>query len=127
MKLTIFGTGYVGLVQGAVFADAGHTVLCVDLDPDKVDRLSRGIIPIFEPGLERLVQENLEAGRLTFSVDAAAGVVHSSALFIAVGTPPGEDGSADLSHVLALAESIGAHMESDRTLIVKSTVPVGTC
>ncbi len=127
MRLTIFGAGYVGLVQAAVFADAGHDVLCVDLDPQKVDRLQRGIVPIFEPGLERLIEESLASGRLMFSVDAARGVHHGQVLFLAVGTPSDEDGSADLGYVLAAADTIAAHMDADRTVVVKSTVPVGTC
>lgn len=127
MRLAIFGVGYVGLVQAAVFADAGHDVLCVDLDADKVERLQRGIVPIFEPGLERLVQDNLESRRLMFTTDPAAGVRHGEALFLAVGTPPDEDGSADLSYVLAAADTIATHMEANRTVVVKSTVPVGTC
>jgi UDPglucose 6-dehydrogenase len=127
MNISMFGTGYVGLVQGAVFADAGHDVLCLDLDAAKVDKLSRGVVPIFEPALERLVQENLEAGRLRFSVDVAEGVRHARVLFLAVGTPPDEDGSADLSYVLAACDMIAAHMDRDRTIVVKSTVPVGTC
>jgi UDPglucose 6-dehydrogenase len=127
MKLSMFGTGYVGLVQGAVFADAGHDVLCVDLDVEKIDKLSRGVVPIFEPGLERLVQENIEAGRLRFTADIAEGVRHARVLFLAVGTPPDEDGSADLSYVLAACDMIAAGMDGDRTVVVKSTVPVGTC
>ena len=127
MKLSMFGTGYVGLVQGAVFADAGHDVLCVDLDVEKIDKLSRGVVPIFEPGLERWVQENIEAGRLRFTADIAEGVSHARVLFLAVGTPPDEDGSADLSYVLAACDMIAAGMDGDRTVVVKSTVPVGTC
>ena len=127
MRLAIFGVGYVGLVQAAVFADAGHDVLCVDLDADKVERLQRGIVPIFEPGLERLVQESLESRRLMFTTDPAEGVRHGEVLFLAVGTPPDEDGSADLSYVLAAADTIATHMKANRTVVVKSTVPVGTC
>jgi UDPglucose 6-dehydrogenase len=127
MKLTMFGTGYVGLVQGTVFADAGHDVLCVDVDANKIDQLARGIVPIFEPGLERLVQENLESGRLKFSTDPHEGVRHAKVLFLAVGTPPDEDGSADLSYVLAACDMISARMDGERTIVVKSTVPVGTC
>ena len=127
MRLAIFGVGYVGLVQAAVFADAGHDVLCVDLDADKVERLQRGIVPIFEPGLERLVQESLESRRLMFTTDSAEGVRHGEVLFLAVGTPPDEDGSADLSYVLAAADTIATHMKANRTVVVKSTVPVGTC
>ena len=127
MRLAIFGVGYVGLVQAAVFADAGHDVLCVDLDAEKVERLQRGIVPIFEPGLERLVQESLESRRLMFTTDSAEGVRHGEVLFLAVGTPPDEDGSADLSYVLAAADTIATHMKANRTVVVKSTVPVGTC
>jgi UDPglucose 6-dehydrogenase len=127
VRVSIFGAGYVGLVQAAVFADAGHDVLCVDLEPGKIDRLRRGIVPIFEPGLERLVQENLESGRLQFTTDPGAGVEHGSVLFLAVGTPPDEDGSADLGYVLAAADTIASLMNDNRTVVVKSTVPVGTC
>jgi UDPglucose 6-dehydrogenase len=126
MRITIFGAGYVGLVQAAVFADAGHNVLCVDLDADKVDRLNNGQIPIFEPGLEALVRENLENGRLGFTTVAADAVHFGEVQFIAVGTPPDEDGSADLRHVLAVADTIAASTEIDCTVVVKSTVPVGT-
>jgi UDPglucose 6-dehydrogenase len=126
LKLSIFGAGYVGLVQAAVFADAGHNVMCVDLDAAKVDRLNRGIVPIFEPGLERLVQENLEAGRLHFTTAAEEAVRHGTVQFIAVGTPPDEDGSADLRHVLAVADTVASFMDDHRTVVVKSTVPVGT-
>jgi UDPglucose 6-dehydrogenase len=126
VKLTVFGAGYVGLVQAAVFADAGHDVLCVDLDVRKVDRLNRGSVPIFEPGLERLVQENLDASRLRFTTVAEEAVRHGRVQFIAVGTPPDEDGSADLSYVLAVADTIAMFMDSDRTVVIKSTVPVGT-
>jgi UDPglucose 6-dehydrogenase len=127
MRLTMFGVGYVGLVQAAVFADAGHDVLCIDLDADKVERLQRGMVPIFEPGLEQLVRENLDAGRLAFSVDAAEGVQHGRVLFVAVGTPPNEDGSADLSYVLGVADTIATYLDNESTVVVKSTVPVGTC
>lgn len=126
MKVTVFGIGYVGLVQGAVLAEVGHDVVCVDVDRNKVDRLKQGHIPIHEPGLETLVRENQSAGRLSFTTDAAAGVKHGSVQFIAVGTPPDEDGSADLQHVLAVAEAIGQYMDGDRIVINKSTVPVGT-
>jgi UDPglucose 6-dehydrogenase len=126
VKLTIFGAGYVGLVQAAVFADAGHDVLCVDLDTAKVDRLNRGQVPIFEPGLEHLVQDNLAAGRLRFTEMADDAVRHGELQFIAVGTPPDEDGSADLRHVLAVADTIALFMDRDQTVVIKSTVPVGT-
>ena len=126
MRVTIFGTGYVGLVQAAVLADAGHHVLCVDIDADRVRRLERGEVPIFEPGLDRLVVETSAAGRLAFTTDPAAAVGHGTLIFIAVGTPPDEDGSADLSHVLAVADAIAAHMHEPSTIVLKSTVPVGT-
>ncbi|TBW09310.1 UDP-glucose/GDP-mannose dehydrogenase family protein [Azotobacter chroococcum] len=126
MKVTVFGIGYVGLVQGAVLAEVGHDVVCVDVDAGKVERLKQGIIPIYEPGLESLVRENHAAGRLHFTSDAAAGVKHGEVQFIAVGTPPDEDGSADLKYVLAVAETIAQHMEGPQIVIDKSTVPVGT-
>jgi UDPglucose 6-dehydrogenase len=126
MKITVFGTGYVGLVQGAVLADVGHDVLCVDVDEGKVARLKDGIIPIYEPGLEEVVRRNHAEGRLDFTTDAARGVGHGRVQFIAVGTPPDEDGSADLQYVLAVAGTIAAHMEEKKTVATKSTVPVGT-
>jgi len=126
MKITIFGSGYVGLVTGACLAEVGNDVLCVDIDENKIARLQKGEIPIYEPGLEKLVTKNVAAGRLIFSTDIAAGVAHGLFQFIAVGTPPDEDGSADLQHVLAVAESIGSHMENYRIVVDKSTVPVGT-
>ena len=126
MKVTVFGSGYVGLVTGACFADAGNQVLCVDIDAAKVARLQKGEIPIHEPGLEQLVRRSLDKGRLKFTTDAVAGVRHGLFQFIAVGTPPEEDGSADLSHVLAVAETIGRHMTEFRIIVDKSTVPVGT-
>jgi len=127
LKITIFGTGYVGLVQAAVFAESGYDVVCVDVDEAKIARLGQGDISIFEPGLERLVRENHAAGRLRFTTDALQGVRHARIQFIAVGTPPDEDGSADLKHVLAVARTIAAHMDGHRIVVVKSTVPVGTC
>jgi UDPglucose 6-dehydrogenase len=126
MNVTVFGTGYVGLVQGAVLADVGHHVVCVDVDANKVERLNQGDIPIYEPGLEPLVKENHAAGRLRFTTDAAEGIKHGQVQFIAVGTPPDEDGSADLKYVLTVAETIAQHMERDLVIINKSTVPVGT-
>jgi len=126
MKVTIFGSGYVGLVTGTCFAEVGNDVLCVDVDAVKVERLKQGEIPIFEPGLEELVHKNVEAGRLAFTTDVAAGVAHGLFQCIAVGTPPDEDGSADLKHVLSVARSIGQHMTEYRVVIDKSTVPVGT-
>ena len=126
MKVTVFGTGYVGLVQGAVLADAGHHVVCVDIDPVKVKKLQQGVIPIYEPGLESLVKNNCEQGRLAFTTDAAQGVKHGEIQFISVGTPPDEDGSADLKYVLTVAETIAQHMDGYRCFVDKSTVPVGT-
>lgn len=126
MKVTIFGIGYVGLVQAAVLAEVGHDVVCVDVDQQKVENLKQGIIPIYEPGLEPLVKENYEQGRLTFTTNAKKGVEHGKIQFIAVGTPPDEDGSADLKYVLAVAETIADHMSDEKIIINKSTVPVGT-
>ena len=126
MKVTVVGTGYVGLVTGACLANVGNDVLCVDLDAAKVAKLADGVVPIYEPGLQDIVRRNLAAGRLRFTADAAAGARFGTLQFIAVGTPPDEDGSADLSHVLAAAESIGRHMDGFRVVINKSTVPVGT-
>jgi UDPglucose 6-dehydrogenase len=126
MRVTIFGSGYVGLVTGSCLADAGNHVLCVDIDDGKVDRLKRGELPIYEPGLEPMVKRCREAGRLDFTTDVAAGVAHGLFQFIAVGTPQDEDGSADLQHVLAVARSIGEHLGDYRIVVDKSTVPVGT-
>ncbi len=126
MKVTVFGSGYVGLVTGACFAEAGNNVVCVDIDAGKVARLQQGDIPIHEPGLDVLVKRNFEKGRLKFTTDAEEGIRHGLFQFIAVGTPPEEDGSADLSHVLAVAETIGRHMNEYRIVVDKSTVPVGT-
>ena len=126
MKVTVFGIGYVGLVQAAVMAEVGHDVLCIDVDQNKVVQLKEGHIPIFEPGLTTLVKSNYEAGRVDFSIDAARGVEHGEVIFIAVGTPPDEDGSADLKYVLAVAKTIATHMQSHKIVINKSTVPVGT-
>ncbi|HEY5665891.1 MAG TPA: UDP-glucose/GDP-mannose dehydrogenase family protein [Gammaproteobacteria bacterium] len=126
MRLTIFGSGYVGLVQGACMAETGNQVLCCDIDADKIERLQRGEIPIYEPGLESYVRRNLKSGRLEFTTDVQKAVDHGLFQFIAVGTPPDEDGSADLKHVLAVAKSIGEHMNDYRIVVDKSTVPVGT-
>jgi UDPglucose 6-dehydrogenase len=126
MKITIFGSGYVGLVTGACFAETGNDVLCVDIDARKIERLNAGDIPIYEPGLEALVKRSREAGRLNFTTDVAAGVAHGLFQFISVGTPPDEDGSADLKHVLAVARTIGENMSDYRIIVDKSTVPVGT-
>ena len=126
MKVTVFGIGYVGLVQATVLAAVGHDVVCVDVDAAKVEGLKKGVVPIFEPGLAPLVKENHEAGRLRFTTDAVEGVAHGELQFIAVGTPPDEDGSADLKYVLAVARTIATHMTAPRIIINKSTVPVGT-
>ncbi len=129
MQIAVVGTGYVGLVVGAGLAETGNDVVCCDIVESKIERLNAGEIPIYEPGLEALVSRNLADGRLTFTTDVAAGVAAAEIIFIAVGTPPGEDGSADLQHVLAVAETIGRNMPADgpeKVVITKSTVPVGT-
>ena len=126
MNITVIGTGYVGLVSGTCLAEVGNHVLCIDIDQSKIDMLDNGEIPIYEPGLEELVKKNVDAGRLSFSSDVSKGVEFGSILFIAVGTPPDEDGSADLKHVLAVASDIGKHMNEYRVIVTKSTVPVGT-
>ena len=127
MKATIIGTGYVGLVSGVCFADFGHRVTCVDKDPAKIDMLNAGIMPIYEPGLEALVKENVAAGRLTFTTDAGEAVKNADAVFIAVGTPSRRgDGHADLSYVYAAAEEVAAQIEGFTVIVTKSTVPVGT-
>lgn len=126
MRVTVVGTGYVGLVSGTCLADVGNDVLCIDSDEKKIAGLRDGEIPIFEPGLEELVQRNTGAGRLRFSTDLAEGVAHGEVVFIAVGTPPDEDGAADLQHVLAVAHGIGTVLEDYRVVVNKSTVPVGT-
>jgi UDPglucose 6-dehydrogenase len=126
MKVAVIGTGYVGLVGGACLAETGNDVICADIDADKISRLKGGEIPIYEPGLEPLVANNVAAGRLTFTTDIAQSVRASDIIFIAVGTPPDEDGSADLQHVLAVAKAIGQAMESEKIVCTKSTVPVGT-
>ncbi|MGI9234296.1 MAG: UDP-glucose dehydrogenase family protein [Woeseiaceae bacterium] len=126
MRLTIFGSGYVGLVTGACMAEMGNHVVCYDIDEDKIARLNNGEIPIYEPGLEAYIERNVEAGRLEFTTDPKKAVDHGLFQFIAVGTPPDEDGSADLQHVLAVARSIGEHMDEYRIVVDKSTVPVGT-
>ena len=126
MNVTIVGTGYVGLVTGTCLAEVGNHVLCIDNDENKIDGLKQSILPIYEPGLEGLVEENLQSRRLSFSTDIAGGVDYAEVIFIAVGTPPDEDGSADLSHVLAVANAIGEHLQEYRVVVTKSTVPVGT-
>jgi UDPglucose 6-dehydrogenase len=126
MNVTLIGTGYVGLVTGACLADAGNTVLCLDVNEERIRSLNDGHVPIFEPGLEPIVKRNRAAGRLRFSSDVAASVAHGELQLIAVNTPPGEDGSADLQHVLAAARAIARHMKSWKLVATKSTVPVGT-
>ena len=126
LKITVVGTGYVGLVSGACLADVGNDVLCLDLDPGKIKILNEGGIPIYEPGLQEMVNRNHKAGRLNFTTDIEQAVDFGTVQFIAVGTPPSEDGSADLQHVLAAARNIGRHMRDYRVIVDKSTVPVGT-
>jgi UDPglucose 6-dehydrogenase len=126
VNITIFGSGYVGLVTGACLADAGNDVVCVDIDAARIARLNAGEVPIHEPGLDELVARNREKGRLKFTTDAQAGVAHGLFQMIAVGTPPDEDGSADLRHVLAVARTIGEHLDEYKIVMTKSTVPVGT-
>ena len=126
MKVTIIGTGYVGLVTGTCFADTGVSVTCVDINEDKISNLKKGIIPIYEPGLDRLAIQNIEKGRLTFSTSLKENVHQSDVIFIAVGTPPDEDGSADLSHVLEVTKQIGKYINDYIVVVTKSTVPIGT-
>ncbi|MCK4750653.1 MAG: UDP-glucose/GDP-mannose dehydrogenase family protein, partial [Bacteroidales bacterium] len=126
MKITVVGTGYVGLVTGTCFSETGLDVVCVDIDRNKIDNLKKGIVPIFEPGLDRLIERNTENNRLLFTTDYKEAITESDALFIAVGTPPGEDGSADLKHVLAVASEIGRLIQNYVVVVTKSTVPVGT-
>ncbi len=126
MKITIYGSGYVGLVTGACIADVGNDVLCVDVDEKKVENLRKGIIPIFEPGLDEVIKRNVEAGRLDFTTDMDQAVAHSEVHFIAVGTPPDEDGSADMQYVAAVARTIAERMTDNKIVVTKSTVPVGT-
>jgi len=126
MKITIVGTGYVGLVTGTCFSEVGIDVTCVDIDQKKIEGLRQGIMPIYEPGLESMVMKNVEKGRLNFSTSLKDSIKGSEAVFIAVGTPPGEDGSADLKYVLAVAKEVGQHMDDYLVVVTKSTVPVGT-
>ena len=126
MKITVIGTGYVGLVAGACFADSGNQVVCLDVNPEKIETLNQGGIPIYEPGLEEVVRRNRSEGRLVFTTDAEMAIDHGKVIFIAVGTPQDEDGSADLTYVLAAARSIGKLMKGPKIIVDKSTVPVGT-
>ncbi len=126
MKISIVGTGYVGLVTGTCFSDTGVDVTCVDIDQNKIDNLKKGIVPIYEPGLETMIKTNVEKGRLHFTTDIKESLHQAEVVFIAVGTPPGEDGSADLSHVLEVARQIGRHIDHHIVVVTKSTVPIGT-
>ena len=126
MQVSIFGTGYVGLVTGTCLAEVGHDVVCIDVDAAKVEGLNNGVIPIYEPGLTPMVKANHAEGRLRFTTDAAMGIDHGEVVFIAVGTPPDEDGSADLQYVLAVAKTIGRNLQRPTVVVDKSTVPVGT-
>ena len=127
MKVTVFGSGYVGLVTGACLANVGNHVCCVDVDAGKIERLKKGDIPIYEPGLDDIVLENVANGQLRFTTNADEGIQHGEVIFIAVGTPPQEDGSADLKYVLAVAKTIGEYLKDYKVVVGKSTVPVGTC
>jgi UDPglucose 6-dehydrogenase len=126
VRLTVFGTGYVGLVTGTCFAEAGNDVLCIDINSERIERLNQGIVPIYEPGLEEMVARNRRTGRLIFSTDPAMGIEHAEVIFICVGTPPLPDGSSDLSAVKSVARDIGRHLENPVVVVNKSTVPVGT-
>ncbi|OGG97224.1 MAG: UDP-glucose 6-dehydrogenase, partial [Candidatus Lambdaproteobacteria bacterium RIFOXYD12_FULL_49_8] len=126
MKVTVFGSGYVGLVAGACFAESGNDVICADIDPAKIDLLNKGGVPIFEPGLTDLIKRNKAQGRISFTTDLKKATLHGQFCFIAVGTPPDEDGSADLKYVLSVAKTIASYMEDHKIIIDKSTVPVGT-
>src|SRR5512135_1787299 len=126
MKISVIGTGYVGLVTGTCLAESGNDVICMDIDVQKIASLNNGIVPIYEPGLEELIKRNTSYGRLSFTTDMAKAVRMSDLIFIAVGTPPGEDGSADLKHVVSAARKIGKYMNGYKVVINKSTVPVGT-
>ena len=126
MQISVIGTGYVGLVVGACLAETGNTVWCADVDQKKIDGLKQNVIPIYEPGLDALVERNQKAGRLNFTTDVADSIRRSEVVFIAVGTPPDEDGSADLRHVLDVADMIGRSMKREMVIVTKSTVPVGT-
>ena len=126
MNITIIGTGYVGLVSGTCFAEMGNRVTCLDIDPVKIEKLNKGVIPIFEPGLETLILKNVKNNNLLFTTDMSEALQNSEIAFIAVGTPMGDDGSADLQYVLAVAKSIGQSMQKRLIVVDKSTVPIGT-
>ena len=127
MKIGVVGTGYVGLVTGTCFADSGNTVTCLDINADKISRLNKGEVPIYEPGLEEMVERNAAAGRLKFTTDTAAAIKDAEVVFLAVGTPPAADGSADLSALWKVVDTIGPHLRPEAIVVTKSTVPVGTC
>lgn len=127
MKVAVFGSGYVGLVTGSCLANVGNDVVCVDVDENKITRLLKGDIPIYEPGLDKIVLDNVASGQMCFTTDAKSAIEHAEVVFIAVGTPPQEDGSADLQYVLAVANTVGQHMNDYKVIVGKSTVPVGTC
>lgn len=126
MRIAVVGTGYVGLVAGTCFAESGNSVVCIDIDSGKIEGLKKGVVPIYEPGLEELLKRNVHDGRLSFTTDFKSGLARAEVVFIAVGTPPGEDGSADLKYVLSAARSIGDHITAYTVIVDKSTVPVGT-
>ncbi len=126
MKITVIGTGYVGLVTGTCFAESGNDVLCQDIDQTKIDRLLQGIVPIYEPGLEELIERNVRAGRLRFTTDIGEAARHGELIFIAVGTPQSQDGSADLTNLWAVVDALAEHIDRPKTVVIKSTVPVGT-
>ena len=127
MKIGVVGTGYVGLVTGTCFADSGNTVTCLDINADKIARLNKGEVPIYEPGLEEMVERNAAAGRLKFTTDTAAAIKDAEVVFLAVGTPPAADGSADLSALWKVVDTIAPHLRPEAVVVTKSTVPVGTC
>ena len=127
MRIGVVGTGYVGLVTGTCFADSGNTVTCLDINAAKIARLERGEVPIYEPGLEELVERNVKAGRLRFTTDDAASIREADVVFLAVGTPPCADGSADLSALWKVVDTIALQLRPDTIVVTKSTVPVGTC
>jgi UDPglucose 6-dehydrogenase len=126
MEISVIGTGYVGLVTGTCFAEMGNEVVCIDIDANRIEKLSQGIVPFYEPGLEELVQRNLKNKRLKFTTSAASAIQHSRIIFIAVGTPTGEDGASDLKYVSSAAEAIARAMNEPKTIVIKSTVPIGT-
>ena len=127
MRIAVVGTGYVGLVTGTCLADSGNTVTCLDINAEKIARLNRGEVPIYEPGLEEMVERNAAAGRLRFTTDTTAAIGDAEVVFLAVGTPPSDDGSADLSALWSVVDSIAPHLHEQAVVVTKSTVPVGTC